>query len=134
MGLSGFLTRLILAIALVMATFNPTGFSYFHWVRGGFTEDLPLKALAGVLLVIGYVIYVRATARSIGFVGAGLIAALFSASGWVLIDYGILDVQNPGVLQWLILVAAGVILGVGLSWSHVRRALSGQADVDDVEE
>jgi hypothetical protein len=24
-------------------------------------------------------------------------------------------------------------LGVGLSWSHVRRALSGQADMDDVD-
>jgi len=26
------------------------------------------------------------------------------------------------------------VLGIGLSWSHVRRALAGQHDVDDVEE
>jgi len=26
------------------------------------------------------------------------------------------------------------VLGIGLSWSFVRRALSGQFDVDDTEE
>jgi Family of unknown function (DUF6524) len=26
------------------------------------------------------------------------------------------------------------ILAIGMSWSHVRRRLSGQADVDDVDE
>ena len=27
-----------------------------------------------------------------------------------------------------------LVLGVGLSWSHIRRAISGQADMDDVDE
>jgi len=27
-----------------------------------------------------------------------------------------------------------VILAVGMSWSHIRRRLSGQADMDDVDE
>jgi len=29
---------------------------------------------------------------------------------------------------------AATILAIGLSWSHVRRRLSGQTDVDDVDE
>ena len=100
----------------------------------GFATDLPLKALAGVVLVIGYVIYVRATMRSIGVFGVGLIAALFAALAWVLFDYGVLDVQTPGILQWLVPIAAGLIMGIGLSWSHVRRSITGQGDVDDVDE
>ncbi len=35
---------------------------------------------------------------------------------------------------WIGLVALATVLGIGLSWSHVRRYLSGQSDVDDVEE
>jgi hypothetical protein len=38
-----------------------------------------------------------------------------------------------GAVVW-VLAALGVVLGVGLSWSHLRRALSGQADVDGVDE
>jgi hypothetical protein len=35
---------------------------------------------------------------------------------------------------WLALFALSFVLGIGLSWSHVRRALSGQADMDDVDQ
>ena len=49
-------------------------------------------------------------------------------------DYGYLNVEDPSLMQWLILIGAGFVLGVGLSWSHVRRALTGQRDMDDVDE
>lgn len=130
----GFVTRLGLTILLVLVTFNPSGWSYFHWMRDGFETDVPLKALAGVVLLIGYIIAIRATSRSIGVIGVGLIAALLFALGWVAYDFGILDVHNTGLMQWLFLIGSGLILGIGLSWSHVRRALVGQADVDDVDE
>ena len=31
------------------------------------------------------------------------------------------------------LVVTGLILGIGMCWSSLRRALSGQADVDEVD-
>ena len=134
MGFAGFLIRLIFAMVLVLATYNPTGTSYVHWVSSGFETDLPLKALAGVLLLIGYVICIRATFRSIGIFGVLLVAALLAAIGWVLYDYGLLNVDDPGLMQWLGLLAAGLILAIGLSWSHIRRMISGQSDMDDVSE
>ena len=134
MGLVGFLIRLVLAIVLVLATYNPTGTSLFHWIKEGFETDLPLKALVSILVLIGYVICVRATFRSIGIAGVALVAALLGAIGWVLYDYGYLNVEDPGLMQWLVLLAMGLILGIGLSWSHVRRAISGQFDMDDVDE
>ena len=134
MGLLGLLLRLVAAIALVLATYNPSGTSYFHWVQAGFEPDTAVKALAGVVLVILYIICLRATLRSIGFLGAGLVAALLAAIGWVAVDYGYLNVEDPGLMQWLILIGAGFVLGIGLSWSHVRRALTGQRDMDDVDE
>lgn len=134
MGFFGFLLRVALAMGLVLATYNPSGTSYFHWVQTGFETDTAVKALAGIVLVILYVIALRATMGSIGLIGAGLVAALLAAVVWVMVDYGYLNVAEPGLLQWLILAGIGIVLGVGLSWSHIRRALTGQRDVDDVEE
>jgi len=130
---TGFALRIGFAIALVLLIFNPSGWSYFHWVRNGWEENLPLKVLAGVALLIGVLICARATYRSIKIVGVVLVAALLAAIVWVAYDFGMLDVQDPGVMQWIILLAIGLILGIGLSWSIVRRMLSGQLDVDDAD-
>lgn len=133
MGLTGFLLRVGFCLVLVLVTYNPTGTSWVHWVAEDFETDLPLKVLAGVVLLIAYVIVLRASFRSIGIFGKALAAALFAALGWVAYDYGFLDVENAGLIQWLVILAVGLILGLGLSWSHVRRMLSGQADMDDVD-
>lgn len=132
---SGIAIRVAAAIALVMVTFNPSGLSYLHWVAGGLATDLPLKILGGIVLAILYIIFFRATLRSIGMVGICLILGLIAALVWVLVYYGLIDLtlgdQNP--LIWITLLAFGIALGMGLSWSLVRRRLSGQADVDDVD-
>ena len=134
MGPVGFLLRLMFAIVLILGTYNPSGVSFYHWVTNGFETNMALKALLSVVLLIGYVICIRATFRSIGVAGVALVAALLGAIAWVLFDYGVLSVENPGLLQWLSLLGLGLILGIGLSWSHIRRKLSGQLDTDDVNE
>jgi hypothetical protein len=126
--------RVIFSVALVFLTYNPTQFSYVSWLLDYAEGDLPIVVLAGIALLICYVIYIRATLRSIGLFGIALAAAFTAALIWVLVDFGIVDVEGGNTLQWIVLVTIAVILGIGLSWSHVRRLLSGQADVDDVDE
>ena len=63
-----------------------------------------------------------------------LILALVGALLWVAYDFGLLDLQNRALTMWIGIFALSLVLGIGLSWSIVRRKLSGQADVDDVEE
>jgi len=134
MTLTGFFLRLGFAIVLVLLTYNPSGYSYVHWVSDWFETDVPLKVLVGIAMIIAYAVVLRAAFRSIGFVGIGLVAALLAAIAWVAYDYGLLRLENSGLNQWLGAISAGLILGVGLSWSHIRRMLSGQIDMDDVEE
>ena len=86
------------------------------------------------MLLTGYVIYLRATLRSIGAFGMLLVTAIFGALIWVLIDWGILTLENPTLTTWLGLLALSLVLGIGLSWSIVRRRLTGQTDVDDIDE
>ncbi|SPH21913.1 hypothetical protein ASD8599_02663 [Ascidiaceihabitans donghaensis] len=130
----GFLLRWVCAFVLLAATYNPTPYNYIAWVSENGSAQLSVAVLAGLLLLVGYIIYLRATLRSIGAFGMGLVLALVGAILWVLYDFGLLNLENPGLNTWLGLVALSVVLGIGLSWSHVRRALSGQADMDDVDE
>lgn len=132
--MSAILPRWIFAFVLVAATYNPTPFNYVRWAAEAWQAQMPLVALAGVVLAIGYVIFLRATFRSIGAVGIFLVLALSGALIWVLVDFGIVSLDKPGLLTWIGLVVVSLILGIGLSWSIVRRQLSGQADVDDVED
>ncbi|WP_332871572.1 DUF6524 family protein [Primorskyibacter marinus] len=130
----GFVIRWAAAFALLAATFNPTPWNYVRWARAEFDAQLPLVVLLGLTLLVGYIIYLRATLRSIGGLGMTLVLALVAALFWVLYDYGILDLSNRDFTVWLGLLALSFVLGIGLSWSLVRRKLSGQADVDDVED
>lgn len=129
----GFLLRWVCAFLLLAATFNPTEYNYVQWVRSYGGMNVSIAVLAGLFLLIGYIIYLRATLRSIGAFGMLLVLAVVGAGLWVLYDLGVLTLDNPSFNVWLGLGALSFVLAIGLSWSIVRRALSGQADVDDVD-
>lgn len=130
----GFVMRWVFAFLLLAATFNPTEYNYVDWVREFGGQNMSIAALLGLILLIGYIIYLRATLRSIGTFGMILVMAVVGALLWVLYDFGVLRLDNASFNVWLGLIALSLVLGIGLSWSHVRRALSGQADMDDVDE
>lgn len=130
----GFLLRWLFAFVLLAATYNPTDWNFTRWAMQNYAANAPVTALLALVLLIGYIIYLRATLRSIGAFGMLLILALVATILWVLYDQGFVDLNNPTVNTWIVLVTLSVVLAVGLSWSIVRRRLSGQADVDDVDE
>lgn len=134
LGLSGFGLRFAAALALVLLTFNPTGWSFYHWTAASLPQVTPPLALAAIALLIGWIIFLRATLRSLGVLGVLLALAFFAVLVWVAVYYGWLSMQNTRVLLWIVLVTIAAVLAMGMSWSHIRRRLTGQADVDQVDE
>ena len=130
----GFILRWLAAFVLLAATFNPTEFNYLRWASTHLSDQMPLMVLLGLLLAAGYIIYLRATLRSIGAFGMVMVMAIVGALLWVLYDFGLLALRDTSQLVWLGLAALSFVLGIGLSWSHVRRRLAGQSDMDDVSE
>lgn len=128
-----FLLRFVLALILVFLSYNPSGYSWYHWFSHAADKFQPAIIVAGLLLVIGWVIYLRATARSLGLVGIVLATALFAALIWWMVDAGWLSLENPTAFTYVLLVALSAIMATGISWSHIRRKMTGQLDVDDVE-
>ena len=133
-GWQGILLRFLFAAILVFCTYNPDGYSYFDWALMQLPEITPLKVFAGIVLLIGWVIYIRATIRSLGIVGLVLALGFFATLLWMIVDWGLVPADSVRAITYLTEVVMSGILAVGMSWSHIRRRLSGQADVDEIEE
>ena len=133
-SITGFAWRILFALALVFATFNPSGFSYFHWVSGTFPSFTPAQVVLGIALLILWIFLWRSMMQAIGKIGLGLMAAFTAALVWLFVSWGWLDLGNATTLAWVILVALGLILGVGMSWAIVRRELTGQQSVDEIDD
>jgi Na+/alanine symporter len=131
---TSFLYRWIFAFVLVAATYNPSQFNYVGWSIRNYQNTLSMVVLLGLMLVIAYIIYLRATLRSIGLLGMALVAMMVAAIIWVLEDYTLLNLNDPDQTLWIGIFGLSIILGVGMSWSHVRRFISGQSDIDDISE
>jgi hypothetical protein len=126
---SGVLLRVLLAIVVVLVTFNPSGYSVYHWLAAAPLGITPGKVLALVVLIIGWVACVRTALVALGWVGMLLGAALLAAIVWVLKDRGLISMDGNAVV-WLSLVVVGLLLGVGLSWSLIRARVTGRLEVE----
>lgn len=129
----GFVLRWIFAFLLVGLTYNPTSLNYVTWVSTNWSAQMPLALLLGLLLLIGYIIYLSATLRSIGVVGVVLVLAVVAALLWFLFDWGLLTLTNPGLNTWIGILALSIVLAVGMTWSIIWRRISGQLDVDETD-
>ena len=130
----GFIIRWIFAFGLLAATYNPSQWNFVRWGMANYETSLSLTVLFGLVLFVGYIIYLRATLRSIGIFGMILILAVVATLLWVMYDQGLISLDNPTINTWIAIVALSIVLSVGLSWSIVRRRLTGQTDVDDLDD
>lgn len=131
---SSFGLRFLFAAILVFATYNPEGYSYFHWVQEAFPSLSLEQAFVGVLLVIGWVIFLRATFRSLGLIGLVLAIAFFGLMIAILFKWGWLSLEGSKIVAYMVEILISAILAIGMSWSHIRRRMSGQVDMDDIDE
>ncbi len=133
-GGTGLLLRFLVGLVLVFASYNPEEWSYWHWALANLPDFSVLKAFVGVVLLIGWSIYLRATVRSLGPFGLILAVAFFGTLIWLLVDTGILPADSVRAVSYIVLVIISGVLAVGVSWSHLRRRITGQIDVDEIEE
>ena len=131
-----FLWRALAALALVLLTFNPSGYSFYHWLYGAFTgEGLgPLHFFLLTVLVAGWSILLVATWNALDTFGMVLVAVLLGTLVWLLVDVGLVSADSAGALTWIMLVCIALLLAVGLSWSHIWRRVTGQYTVDEAND
>jgi hypothetical protein len=126
----GILIRFLAALVLVFATWNPTGWSFVHWLMHTLPNVTALLVFAGVVLIICWFLFLHATLESLGLLGLILALAFFGSLAWLIFDMGWL---SPGqeVLSYMILVVIAAILAIGMAWSHIWRRLSGRVEMEE---
>lgn len=137
----GFLLRLLFALALVYASYNPEGYSYYHWIQAslghaetGLLGSNALKFLAGIVLLTGWVVYANATRNSLGLFGVSLILALCGGVIWLFAEMNLFNPDSVRTIVHLTEIVVGIVLALGMSWSHIYRRLSGQVEVEDLDD
>ncbi len=132
----GFIWRWIAALALVLLTFNPSGHSAYHWVAEavGTGRFGPLNLLVIGLLLAGWSVFWIATWRALDTLGVVLAVMILGAITWFLVDLGWIRTDSVPAMTWVALVCVATILAIGVSWSHVSRRVTGQVNVEDVDD
>ncbi len=130
--------RFVAAAALVHLTYNPQGGSFYHWaIAPLFERPMPegypsaLMFLGGVVMTIGWAIFIQATRRSLGVKGAMLVVALGIGLVWLLVEQGVLSADGTTAIAHIALAVISLLLGAGLSWSLISHRITGQVDTDE---
>ncbi len=136
---TSYIIRLLSALTLVLATFNPIKpYSFYEWAIApaliDFNHLTVTHGLVGIVLLIVWVVFLRATSRSLGFFGILLATAFFTMLIWFFEDKGWVSLNGNQSLTWVMLIAISAVLATGLSWSHIRRRITGQFDVDETDD
>lgn len=135
----GIVLRTLAALVLVFVTYNPEGYSFYHWAVEPLINGTPsaglasVKFLTGIALIAGWIVFLNATRRSIGLGGSALVLAVSGGLVWILMDFGIVSARSARGITYVVLICTGLLLAVGMSWSHVSRTLSGQVDMDPTD-
>ena len=125
----GMILRILFALAIVIATWNPTGYSYVQWALIDTSTFDATKALLGVLLLAAWLLCIRATWVSLGLMGLILAAIVIGVFVWWLLSMGIVS-SDQRTMQWIGVIAIGVVLGIGMGWSLFSAKATGVVETD----
>jgi hypothetical protein len=130
-GLINMLLRWLLIAGVLLATYNPSGRSFAHWV-GQSDTALSFRLALGFLLASALAFFVQLTFRSLGYPGVSILAITITTVAVSLVQLGLVTPVTSA--QWITFgqLVVATALTIGVSWSSIRTRLAGQVDSDDV--
>ena len=124
-----FLVRWLLCAFVIFATYNPSGYSLFHWQQATGSDYLTIKAVLFIVLFWFYITILSIARATIGT--RGLYLAILAV---VLTLYGLMDIDHSSetllsFLRYIQLITLATALAIGVTWSKMRSMLIGQKSV-----
>jgi Family of unknown function (DUF6524) len=122
---ASFFIRWLAITALVFGTYNPSGYSYLHWLAEWQQEQLALKAAVGFVIAgLFWLMLVAAwlVLRVIGVVLVTAIGLSLMLTAWQL---GLVPPTSASI-QYLLLAMFATALAFAVSYAHIRFRLTGQ--------
>ena len=124
----GVVARTLTVMLLVYGTYNPSGYSYYHWIIQTGGDRLASKLCVGIVIILGYIICINATIRSLGalLLTPGII--LIGSIIWMLSSWGWIDLADATQRTLVLEGALVAIFSAGVPFSQIRFRLTGQKD------
>ncbi|CAK0779106.1 conserved membrane hypothetical protein [Gammaproteobacteria bacterium] len=122
--LGQFLFRWLVSLFLLFLTYNPSRYSYYHWVVDGYGDPLQ-KLVVGITLIIAYIFLyyaIFAAWRGWGMLGAVTIGVLSTHELIKLLPAPTSTIEK----QYVVLLVLSVLSAAGLSWSQAIYTYMGQ--------
>lgn len=122
---SDYVIRFLFVYALIVATWNPTGYSYIDWALASDGAYIAVKVFVGLSLFLIYGFLADMARRALLRRGMLLAVLFFASAGWALWSQGLLpDRASP--LALLVEAAVAATLAAGLSLVPLWQQASGQ--------
>ncbi|MDB5415138.1 MAG: hypothetical protein JWR10_3473 [Rubritepida sp.] len=127
----GIVARLLFGLLLVFSVYNPSGYSFWHWVisAGG---NPWAKAFVGVMLLGLHGLIWKSVIGVLQPLGMFFLAALSSAGFVALAELDLLDPRDPNAQALGVMFTLVLLLTAGLSLSPIMHRLSGVQHVEEI--
>ncbi|NQW11896.1 MAG: hypothetical protein HQ481_18695 [Alphaproteobacteria bacterium] len=126
-----FLARVLYPMFVVFATYNTSGYSFYHWIIDPVDEDLILKLIAAGLLGFGYYNIGEISILSLQRTGFLMVTVTCSAVAWYIIDKEWIKIESREDLINAMQFTVVMIMAIGLSYAHVHYRIGGIKQVEE---
>lgn len=127
----GVVARGLFSLFMVFAVYNPSGYSYLHWVLRDF-DWIWAKLATGALLTIIIMMMWRTTRGVLKPRGMVLVTLVCLGAGFTLAGVTGTSLLDPGALLIGALLTLAGLFTAGLSYSHVDHRLGGISHTEEV--
>jgi hypothetical protein len=127
MTIGGVLARVIMCLALVFGTWNPSGYCYLDWVRSAGPLLAEKAAATGALLIL-FVLFIRIAHAALGRPGIAAIVAVLFTGTLSLSELNVIDLGQPRTRTYVLLTCSALLLAGGMLWSLFKERIMGQAN------
>jgi hypothetical protein len=128
--LSSFTIRWIICLFLVFAAYNPSGYSYVHWI-GDADGWWLVKIAAGALLIAGNSFVISYSLRALTVAGMFLTSVFYGVVGYGLFSYEVIATEHSHIVM-VVLVVWATILATGVSYPHASYRFTGVKHVNNI--
>lgn len=127
----GIVVRTLMCMFIVFATYNASGYSFYHWVESTGTEDLILKLMCAAALGFGFYFIIDISRRTLHRLGLSLVTAFCATSAWYVVDSGWVRVETREDVITAVQMTFVAIVTIGVCYSHYHYRISNLKQVEE---
>lgn len=119
-----FFVRWLCIFGLLLASYNPTGYSYVDWLLEPDSEIFPVKIFVGVCLLILNLFVYGVALRTLSYDGVVASIMFFSLMTWAGYSLGVRLPTTAMLIMW-VQFAVATTMTFGLWLAQLRQHVSG---------